>query len=83
MISSQISTRDVSLTICISAHIIKEKSHDDHKWKMDIDIEDIEDNKDVNILLYIRDVKFETNYPPFQEFKLNKVNYFHLFFISF
>lgn len=72
LISSQISTKDVTLTICISAHIIKEKSHDDHKWKMDIDIEDIEDNKDTNILLYIRDVKFVTSYPPFQEFKINK-----------
>ncbi len=78
MISSQISTKDVTLTICISAHIIKENSHDDHKWKMDIDIEDIEDNKDTNILLYIRDVKFETSYPPFQEFKINKVTIYKI-----
>lgn len=40
---------------------------------MVIDFEDTEDNKDFNILLLIREVKFATNFPPFHEFKINKV----------
>lgn len=55
---NQVVSRRINFILLIGAHSIFESTCDSGKWKMYIDIDDCDENRDVNIPSCIRDVRF-------------------------